>query len=95
VLDTYQFERLSVRDVCITPDGQRLLGFGTLLSSGAGLKPSKCRAEKQIIGALDVLRMGQRLLIRACDCSLQSRPQGHRDVSTVLPPLYSLAIVPP
>ncbi|KAN0131941.1 WD40 repeat-like protein [Lactarius tabidus] len=49
VLDTYQFERLSVRDVCITPDGQRLLGFGTLLSSGAGLKPSKCRAEKQII----------------------------------------------
>ncbi|KAH9060585.1 WD40 repeat-like protein [Lactarius vividus] len=49
VLDTYYFERLAVHDVCITPDGQRLLGFGTLLSSGAGLKPSKCRAEKQII----------------------------------------------
>ncbi|KAH9042506.1 Quino protein amine dehydrogenase [Lactarius pseudohatsudake] len=49
VLDTYHFERLAVRDVCITPDGQRLLGFGTLLSSGAGLEPSKCRAEKQII----------------------------------------------
>ncbi|KAH9177768.1 WD40 repeat-like protein [Lactarius sanguifluus] len=49
VLDTYHFERLAVHDVCITPDGQRLLGFGTLLSSGAGLKPSKCRSEKQII----------------------------------------------
>ncbi|KAI9465719.1 WD40 repeat-like protein [Lactarius psammicola] len=49
VLDTYHFDRLAVHDVCITPDGQRLLGFGTLLSSGAGLKPSKCRAEKQII----------------------------------------------
>ncbi|KAI0250713.1 WD40-repeat-containing domain protein [Lactifluus subvellereus] len=49
VLDTYHFERLAIHDVCITPDGQRLLGFGTLLSSGAGLKPSRCRAEKQII----------------------------------------------
>jgi hypothetical protein len=51
VLDTYHFERLVIHDVCITPDGQRLIGYGTLLSSGAGLKPSKCRAEKQIIGA--------------------------------------------
>jgi hypothetical protein len=51
VLDTYHFERLVIHDVCITPDGQRLIGFGTLLSSGAGLKPCKCRAEKQIIGA--------------------------------------------
>ncbi|KAH9963011.1 WD40-repeat-containing domain protein [Russula dissimulans] len=49
VLDTYHFERLEIHDVCITPDGQRLLGFGTLMSSGAGLKPCKCRAEKQII----------------------------------------------
>jgi len=49
VLDTYHFERLEIHDVCITPDGQRLLGFGTLVSSGAGLKPCKCRAEKQII----------------------------------------------
>jgi hypothetical protein len=51
VLDTYHFERLVIHDVCITPDGQRLIGYGTLLSSSAGLKPSKCRAEKQIIGA--------------------------------------------
>ncbi|KAI9441245.1 WD40 repeat-like protein [Lactarius indigo] len=49
VLDTYHFERLAIHDVSITPDGLRLLGFGSLLSSGAGLKPSKCRAEKQII----------------------------------------------
>ena len=51
VLDTYHFGRLVIHDVCITPDGQRLIGFGTLLSSGVGLKPCKCRAEKQIIGA--------------------------------------------
>ncbi|KAF8496482.1 WD40 repeat-like protein [Russula emetica] len=48
VLDTYLFERLAIHDVCITSDGQRLVGFGILISSGAGLKPSKCRAEKQI-----------------------------------------------
>jgi len=48
VLDTYIFERLAIHDVCITSDGQRLVGFGILISSGAGLKPSKCRAEKQI-----------------------------------------------
>ncbi|THH12742.1 hypothetical protein EW146_g7414 [Bondarzewia mesenterica] len=49
VLDTYHFERLAIHDVTMTPDGQRLLGVGTLLSSADGLQPSKCRAEKQII----------------------------------------------
>ncbi len=49
VLDTYHFERLMIHDVSVTQDGQRLLGVGTLLSSGDGLQPSRCRAEKQII----------------------------------------------
>jgi hypothetical protein len=33
----------------VTPDGQRMLGVGRLLSSHDGLHPSKYRAEKQII----------------------------------------------
>jgi hypothetical protein len=49
VLDTYHFERLVIHDVSVTQDGQRLLGVGTLLSSGDGLQPSRCRAEKRII----------------------------------------------
>lgn len=49
VLDTYHFERLVIHDVAVTQDGQRLLGVGTLLSSGDGLQPSRCRAEKRII----------------------------------------------
>ncbi|KAH9048439.1 WD40 repeat-like protein [Lactarius hengduanensis] len=49
VLDTYHFDRLMIHDVSVTQDGQRLLGVGTLLSSGDGLQPSRCRAEKRII----------------------------------------------
>ncbi|KAN0131940.1 WD40 repeat-like protein [Lactarius tabidus] len=40
VLDTYHFERLVIHDVSVTQDGQRLLGVGTLLSSGDGLQPT-------------------------------------------------------
>jgi hypothetical protein len=36
--------------VAVTPDGERLIGVGTLLSSSDGLQPSRCRAEKRIIG---------------------------------------------
>ncbi|KAA1472517.1 WD40 repeat-like protein [Dentipellis sp. KUC8613] len=49
VLEKYSFERLTILDVTVTRDGQRMLGVGTLLSSHDGLQPSKCRAEKQII----------------------------------------------
>jgi WD repeat-containing protein 26 len=49
-LDQYRFERLTIHDVTVTPDGTRMLGVGTLLSSADGRQPSKCRAEKQIIG---------------------------------------------
>jgi hypothetical protein len=48
-LDQYRFDRLKIHDITVTPDGQRMLGVGTLLSSHDGLHPSKCRAEKQII----------------------------------------------
>ena len=50
VLDSYHFDRLMVHDVAVSPDGERLIGVGTLLSSGDGLQPSRCRAEKGIIG---------------------------------------------
>ncbi|KAI0296480.1 hypothetical protein BC826DRAFT_1005402 [Russula brevipes] len=49
VLDTYHFHRLKIHDVAVTPDGERLIGVGTLLSSRDGLQPSRCRAEKRII----------------------------------------------
>jgi hypothetical protein len=38
VLDSYHVDRLMIHDV------------GTLLSSSDGLQPSRCRAEKRIIG---------------------------------------------
>ena len=50
VLNTYHFDRLMMHDVAVTPDGERLIGVGTLLSSGDDLRPSRCRAEKRIIG---------------------------------------------
>jgi hypothetical protein len=50
VLDTYHFDRIMIHDVAVTPDGERLIGVGTLLSSSDGLQPSRCRAEKRIIG---------------------------------------------
>ncbi len=39
-----------MHDVAVTPDGERLIGVGTLLSSSDGLQPSRCRSEKRIIG---------------------------------------------
>ncbi|KZT24894.1 WD40 repeat-like protein [Neolentinus lepideus HHB14362 ss-1] len=49
IYDSYDFDRLDLHDVAVTPDCKRLLGVGTLLESSDGLKPSKSRAEKQII----------------------------------------------
>lgn len=50
MLDSYHLDRLMIHDVVVTPDGERLIGVGTLLSSSDGLQPSRCRAEKRIIG---------------------------------------------
>lgn len=41
---------MKIHDVAVTPDGNRLLGVGPLLSSPSGLQPSKSRGEKRIIG---------------------------------------------
>jgi len=49
VLDTYHLDRLLIHDVAVTPDQERFIGVGTLLSSSDGLRPSRCRAEKRII----------------------------------------------
>ncbi|KAG1776406.1 hypothetical protein EV702DRAFT_1180007 [Suillus placidus] len=49
VLDTYRFNRVSIHDVAITPDLQRLLGVGPILYSPKGLHPSKSRVEKQLL----------------------------------------------
>jgi hypothetical protein len=49
-MDSYHFERLMLHDVAVTPDGERLLGVGPLLSSPTGLQPSKSRVEKRLVG---------------------------------------------
>ncbi|KAH7907662.1 WD40-repeat-containing domain protein [Hygrophoropsis aurantiaca] len=49
VLDKYEFNRVLIHDVAITPDSQRLLGVGPILASPSGLQPSKSRVEKQLL----------------------------------------------
>lgn len=39
-----------IHDVAVTENSARMLCVGTLTASSDGLKPSKSRAEKQIIG---------------------------------------------
>lgn len=39
-----------LHDVAVTQDSVRMVCVGTLTASSDGLHPSKCRAEKQIIG---------------------------------------------
>ncbi|KAF7318793.1 Catabolite degradation [Mycena chlorophos] len=48
VLDQYDFGRMKLHDVAVTPDGVRLLGVGPLLESPTGLHPSKSPAEKRL-----------------------------------------------
>ena len=50
ILATYHFERLIIHDVAITQDQARMVCVGTMTASMDGLHPSKCRAEKQILG---------------------------------------------
>ncbi|KAG6901760.1 hypothetical protein C0995_008235 [Termitomyces sp. Mi166 len=49
VLDQYDFGRMKLHDVAITPDSLRLIGVGPLLESPDGLQPSKSRAEKRLV----------------------------------------------
>ncbi|KAJ7104489.1 WD40 repeat-like protein [Mycena belliarum] len=48
ILDQYNFGRMKLHDVAVTPDGTRLLGVGPLLESPTGLQPSKSPAEKRL-----------------------------------------------
>ncbi|KAJ7204755.1 quinon protein alcohol dehydrogenase-like superfamily [Mycena pura] len=48
VLAQYDFGRMKLHDVAVTPDGTRLLGVGPLLESPTGLQPSKSPVEKRI-----------------------------------------------
>ncbi|KAJ7223731.1 quinon protein alcohol dehydrogenase-like superfamily [Mycena haematopus] len=49
ILDQYDFGRMKLHDVAVTPDGTRLLGVGPLLESPSGLHPSKSPAEKRLV----------------------------------------------
>ncbi|KAH8996340.1 WD40 repeat-like protein [Lactarius akahatsu] len=61
-LDTYYFERLKIQEVCVTPDGQRLIGYGVSTASRDGLRPHKCRAEKLFfVYNLDTKRLEDRI----------------------------------
>ncbi|KAJ7691790.1 hypothetical protein B0H17DRAFT_1062666 [Mycena rosella] len=48
ILDQYEFGRMKLHDVAVTPDGTRLLGVGPLLESPTGRHPSKSPAEKRL-----------------------------------------------
>ncbi|KAJ7906089.1 hypothetical protein B0H13DRAFT_2194387, partial [Mycena leptocephala] len=49
ILDQYDFGRMKLHDVAVTPDGTRLLGVGPLLESPTGLHPSKSPGEKRFV----------------------------------------------
>ncbi|KAJ3554822.1 hypothetical protein NM688_g2905 [Phlebia brevispora] len=49
VLDSYNTDRITIHDVAVTEDAQRMLCVGVLLASADGYKPKKSRAEKQIL----------------------------------------------
>ncbi|KAJ7742718.1 WD40 repeat-like protein [Mycena maculata] len=48
VLEQYDFGKMKLHDVAVTPDGVRLLGVGPLLESPTGRQPSKSPAEKRL-----------------------------------------------
>ena len=50
VVDQYDFGRIKLHDVAVTPDSLRIVGVGPLLESPTGLQPSKSRVEKRLAG---------------------------------------------
>ena len=48
---TYVFGNMELHNVAVTPDEQRLLGVGALMSSPKGLNPRMSKEEKRIVGA--------------------------------------------
>ncbi|KAG5646394.1 hypothetical protein DXG03_003717 [Asterophora parasitica] len=49
IVEQYDFGRMKLLDVAVTPDSSRLIGVGPLLESPTGLQPSKSRAEKRLV----------------------------------------------
>ncbi|KAH7913231.1 hypothetical protein BJ138DRAFT_1223683 [Hygrophoropsis aurantiaca] len=50
ILDVYHFDRVTLHNVAITPDSQRLIGVGPLQRSPSGLQPSKSnRVERRVV----------------------------------------------
>ncbi|KAF5379166.1 hypothetical protein D9615_006004 [Tricholomella constricta] len=49
IIEQYDFGRMKLLDVAVTPDSSRLIGVGPLLESPTGLQPSKSRAEKRLV----------------------------------------------
>jgi len=49
-LGTYTFKNMRLHDVAVTPDRERLLGVGPLTTSPEGLRPSKSKVEKRLVG---------------------------------------------
>ncbi|KZV75898.1 WD40 repeat-like protein [Peniophora sp. CONT] len=47
-VDVFHFDRLKIHDVSVTPDGARMLGVGTMLTTKEGIYPNDS-TEKQII----------------------------------------------
>jgi len=48
---THVFKNMDLHNVAVTPDGQRLIGVGTLIRSPNGLNPRMSKEEKRIAGA--------------------------------------------
>ncbi|KAH9073045.1 hypothetical protein EDB83DRAFT_2313141 [Lactarius deliciosus] len=93
VLDTYHFDRLMIHDVSVTQDGQRLLGVGTLLSSGDGLQPSRCRAEKRIISKYQYSTTFDTSRWRAVGISLWSAASSRWPYPQAPPQLWKLEMM--
>ncbi len=51
-MHTYKLDRVSVQDVAVTTDGERMLCVGALTASPDGFKPKSSQVEKQIIGRI-------------------------------------------
>lgn len=52
VVACHNIPRLSLHDVGMTPDRQRILAVGTLTESPDGLQPHQARREKRIVGMI-------------------------------------------
>lgn len=48
---TYVFDNMDLHNVAVTPDEQRFLCVGSLMSSPNGLNPRMSKEEKRIVGA--------------------------------------------